>query len=186
MILLPKTLNTTELCTTTLTTMEQLIFLCWQRMETPSQPPAPLISSKWTLANSSGTIITVANDGFWLFSMNIAFSQHSHNNWGYIYHIPLGQAYQSFSSHQKVKQTIQYEKVFTVTKGDWWVKLIFSRESDSTIANVCSFVVIKQNPSTAWNHHPSSFIFHHSSFILYHFSFILHHSSFILPSFCDF
>ena len=106
MITPPKTPNTTEPCTTTLTTMEQLIFLCWQRMEMPSQPPAPLISSKWTLANSSGTIITVANDGFWLFSMNIAFSQHSHNNWGFIYHIPLGQVYQSFSSHQKVKKRI--------------------------------------------------------------------------------
>ena len=49
--------------------------------------------------------------------------------------------------------------------------------------SVCPFVS-QQNPSTAWNHHPSSFIFHpSSSFIILHHptsSFIiLHHHSFI-------
>jgi len=63
---------------------------------------------------------------------------------------------------------------------------IFSRESDSTITNVCSFVrpsVRNQNPSTAWNHHPSSFIIHPSSFFIHSFfinsSFIFVHPSFI-------
>ena len=52
----------------------------------------------------------------------------------------------------------------------------FSHESDSTIANVCLSVRLSvhlQNPSTAWNHHPSSFILHPSSF------FIILHSSFL-------
>ena len=44
---------------------------------------------------------------------------------------------------------------------------------------VC-LLVSHQNPSTVWNHHPSSIILHHSSFILHHSSFILHYSSFIL------
>ena len=42
-------------------------------------------------------------------------------------------------------------------------EILFSRESDSTFTNVRSFVR-PQNPSTAWNHHPSSF-FIHPSFI---------------------
>ena len=64
---------------------------------------------------------------------------------------------------------------------------IFSRESDSTITNVCPFVrsfvrssVRLQNPSTAWNHHPSSFIFLPSSFFIHPSSlFIIIHSSFL-------
>ena len=57
---------------------------------------------------------------------------------------------------------------------------LFRRESDSTITNVCSFIrlsVCHQNPSTAWNHHPSSFTIHPSSF------FIQSSSLFIHPSF---
>ena len=65
-------------------------------------------------------------------------------------------------------------------------KSLFSRVSNSTITNVCLFVhlsVQQQNPSTAWNHHPSSFIIHPSSFFI-HFSssFIILPSSFIPPS----
>ena len=59
--------------------------------------------------------------------------------------------------------------------------MFFSQESNSTIYNhKCLFVrpsVCQQNPSTAWNHHPSSFILHSSSF------FIHSSSSFIHPSF---
>ena len=48
---------------------------------------------------------------------------------------------------------------------------IFSHKSDSTITNVCSSVCLSvrqsQNPSTAWNHHPSSFILQHSSFFIH-------------------
>ena len=66
--------------------------------------------------------------------------------------------------------------------------LFFSCKSNSTFTNVCSFVhpsvclsvclsVRKQNPSTAWNHHPSSFIIHPSSFFFHPLFFILHHSS---------
>ena len=36
--------------------------------------------------------------------------------------------------------------------------------------------VLKQNPSTAWNHHPSSFIFHPSSFFIHALSFFIHPS----------
>ena len=45
-----------------------------------------------------------------------------------------------------------------------WHLKIFSRKSDSTIANVCSSV-ISQNPPTAWNHYPSSLFIipHHPS-----------------------
>ena len=58
---------------------------------------------------------------------------------------------------------------------------IFSRESDSTFTNVRSSVR-KQNPSTAWNHHLSSFNLHPSaSFIILHSSFTFFiHPSFIL------
>ena len=60
---------------------------------------------------------------------------------------------------------------------------LFSRESDSTITNVCSFVrlsVCLQNPSTASNHHPPSFILHLSSFFIHPSSlFIILHSSFL-------
>ena len=41
------------------------------------------------------------------------------------------------------------------------VKRFFSRKSDSTLTNVCPFVcqsVSHGNRSTAWNHHPSTFI----------------------------
>ena len=61
---------------------------------------------------------------------------------------------------------------------------VFSRESNSTIANVCPSArpsVWKQNPSTTWNHHPSSFIFHPSSFFIYPSSF-LHFATFKLFS----
>ena len=63
---------------------------------------------------------------------------------------------------------------------------IISRESDSTITNVCSSVrssVRLQNPSTAWNHHPSSFNLHPSSYFIHPSSYFIHpSSSFIHPS----
>ena len=45
-----------------------------------------------------------------------------------------------------------------------------------------------QNPSTAWNHHPSSLLIHPSSLFLHPSSFFIHpsSSSIILPSFRDF
>ena len=74
-----------------------------------------------------------------------------------------------------------------------WIQFIFSCKSHSTIANVCPSVHLSvwgQNPSTAWNHHLSSFILHHSSFFtIFHHSLssfiILHHPSAFLihPSF---
>ena len=68
------------------------------------------------------------------------------------------------------------------------IPLFFSRESDSTIANVrpsvCLSVclsVINQNPQQLkiFILHSSSFILHPSSFIINHSSFIFHHLSFI-------
>ena len=63
------------------------------------------------------------------------------------------------------------------------IGLFFSRESDSTITSVRSFVYqsVCKTPQQL-----EIIILHHSSFILHHTSFILHHSSFILPSFRDF
>ena len=45
--------------------------------------------------------------------------------------------------------------------------------------SVCLFVHL-QNPSTAWNHHPSSFTIHHSSFFIHPSSFFIHPSSFFI------
>ena len=62
---------------------------------------------------------------------------------------------------------------------------LFSRDSDSTFTNVQSSIrlfvclsVINQNPSTARNHHPSSFNLHPSPFFI-HPSSIFIHPSFI-------
>ena len=60
-----------------------------------------------------------------------------------------------------------------------WIQFIFSCKSHSTIANVCPSVHLSvwgQNPSTAWNHHPSLFIFHPSSFFNHPSSFFIHPS----------
>ena len=95
------------------------------------------------------------------------------------YHIKLGTGVQIKSREQTL---------FSLTLGEIknfpLVLIIFSCESNSTIANVRSFVclfVIKTPNSLK-----SSFIVHHLSFILHHSSFMLYHSSFILPSFRDF
>ena len=63
--------------------------------------------------------------------------------------------------------------------------IIFSRESDSTITNVCSFVRLSAKPlnslkSSSFILHHSSFFIHPSSFIILHSSFIILHSSFII------
>ena len=72
--------------------------------------------------------------------------------------------------------------VTTFLDGESLKKSVFSRESDSTFTNVYLLVCLSvrhQNPSTAWNHHPSSFIIHHSSFFI-HPSFILRLLSFLV------
>ena len=53
---------------------------------------------------------------------------------------------------------------------------VFSRESDSTITNVCSSVCLLSKPLNSLK--SSSFIIHHFSFIL-HSTFIILHSSFL-------
>ena len=63
--------------------------------------------------------------------------------------------------------------------------VVFSRESDSTIANVCPFVRPKAKPfnslkSSSSIINLSSFIILHSSFIILHSHFIILHSSFII------
>ena len=63
--------------------------------------------------------------------------------------------------------------------------LIFSRESDSTITNVCPFVRSSAKPLNSLK--SSSFIIHPSSFIIFHSSIIiLHHSSFIISRLLSF
>ena len=71
-------------------------------------------------------------------------------------------------------RNMQYNKVSYLYFAALSVELamFFSRKSNSSITNVCLFVH-HQNPSTAWNHHPSSFFIHPSSFI------ITLHSSFL-------
>ena len=56
-------------------------------------------------------------------------------------------------------------------------KCLFSRKSNSTIANVCLFVCHKAKPFNSLK--SSSFIILHSYFIILHSSFIILHSSFL-------
>ena len=91
------------------------------------------------------------------------------------------------------------DKAFKSIKFWFWPSylLLFSRESDSTITNVCSFVrsfvrpsvcktpqqleIIILHPSSFFIHPSSSFIILHSSYIILH-SFLLHFATFKLFS----
>ena len=99
--------------------------------------------------------------------------------WNYV---PL-QWFQFYYSSEKLN--IFRSKLSEEEKCSWFLdmrlsaEVFFSRKSDSTFTNVRPFVCLfvrlsvcpsvrKQNPSTASNHNPSSFIIHHLSFILHH------------------
>ena len=76
---------------------------------------------------------------------------------------------------------IKYLSIQNVTFIFYWTVSFQSQKQQSKCLFDCSFVslsVLKQNYSTAWNHHPSSFIFQPSSFFS-HTSFILLNSSFL-------
>ena len=49
-------------------------------------------------------------------------------------------------------------------------------QSQMSVRSFVRLSVLKQNPSTTWNHHPSSFIFHPLSFFNHPSSFFIHPS----------
>ena len=77
------------------------------------------------------------------------------------------------SEFRKVKLNTWTESFRYIRLGNLKAFSIAKATLHSQMLSVCY-----QNPSTAWNHHPSSFFIHPS--------FNLHNSSFIIPSFRDF
>ena len=92
----------------------------------------------------------------------------AHCGWEFDQLCSLG-TYCIFGKYLLVELNVQIRVSFTTCM--IWYPYIFSRKSDSTITNVC-LSVSQQNPSTAWYHHPLSFIILHSSFIIIHSSFL--------------
>ena len=105
----------------------------------------------------------------------------------YKQHNLLREQFQNLSRNVLPKDWIYFNYKSTYYNGkikrlDTWTrgciylsgKCLFSRKSNSTIANVCLFVCHKAKPFNSLK--SSSFIFHPSSFFI-HPSFILHHSS---------
>ena len=96
--------------------------------------------------------------------------ENKYDSWNYFFFSPFNK----ISKYEGLPVNKPYFSFSWWMKSDPWFLMLFkfsvakaTLQSQMSVRSFVRLSVLKQNPSTAWNHHPSSFILHPSSFFIH-------------------